>query len=93
MALQIEFPLSVSLWYLSPLFSPLHYLSSLYNLAADKLSLSYISALYHCQLKEWGAFALYVIQFLPAKLSHCCCHRHSLLTSLGACHILHLPGS
>lgn len=54
MALQIEFSLSVSRWYLSPPFSPLLYLSSLYNLAADKLSLSYISVLYYCQLKEWG---------------------------------------
>lgn len=44
-----SFPRCFPLVYLFPLL----YLSSLYNLAADELSLSCISVLYHCQLKEW----------------------------------------
>ena len=87
MALQIEFSLFLTGT------SPLSSTSTLYNLAPDKLSPSNISVLYHCQLKEWEARALYVIQFLLAKPSHRRHCRHSVLTSLGACHILHLPGS
>lgn len=63
-------------------------LSSLYNLAADKLSLSYISVLYHCQLKEREAF-----RSICDTVSPCQAQPLPLLPSLGADEFGRLPHS
>lgn len=76
-----------SCWYLSP--TPPQ--PPLYYLAADKPYVSYLSVLNHCQQEKRGDLVLYVIQFLSCQaqpLSH-----QLVLTSLGPCHVPHLPDS